>query len=138
MLHVVFRSSSASSADVMSATCWYPWLHDHLSVQAVNEALQPGGGATSDEDSLPDGDDPRMFAENMSGGSGSMGGYLYSGGNEDGAGVSEECEETNLRFQSLFWPVLFDCCMLLPFGLFSVFIFVASFVSLRSKYCPGR
>ncbi|CAM9221170.1 unnamed protein product, partial [Ectocarpus sp. 4 AP-2014] len=37
------------------------------SVQAVNEALQPGGGATSDDDSLPDGNDPRMFAYNVSG-----------------------------------------------------------------------
>ncbi|CAM9212877.1 unnamed protein product, partial [Ectocarpus fasciculatus] len=60
------------------------------SVQAVNEALQPGGGATSDEDSLPDGDDgdgdgddTRVYADNTSGGS--VGGY--SSGNEDGAGA---------------------------------------------------
>lgn len=76
------------------STTWL-CLHRHLSVQAVNEALQPGGGATSDEDSLPDGNDPSMFAENVSGGS--VGGY--SSGNEDGAGVSEE---TNLRSFDLY------------------------------------
>lgn len=80
----MFPSSLASSAHAMSTTWLCLWPHRHLSVQAVNEALQPGGGATSDEDSLPDGDDPRVYADNTAGGS--VGGY--SSGNEDGAGVS--------------------------------------------------
>lgn len=61
-----------------------------LVVQAVNDALQPGGGATSDEDSLPDGgEDATMFAGQYSGGSSGGG---FSSGNDlhddgDGPGV---------------------------------------------------
>lgn len=54
----------------------------------MKDGLQPGGGAMSDgdEDSSLDGEDePSMFAEQVSGGSGGGGGF--SSGNEDGLGV---------------------------------------------------
>lgn len=56
--------------------------------QAMQDGLQPGGGATSDDSLLGGEEDPGMFADQNSGGT--EGGFDFSrgGGNEDEPGVS--------------------------------------------------
>ena len=51
----------------------------------MQDGLQPGGGATSDDSSLGGDGDPAMFGDQKS--AGSVGGFDFSSGNEDDPGV---------------------------------------------------